>query len=113
MLLQLEEKDFPHLFNLHVVFSILYLGVFATALAFFLWNKGMQYVDAGVGSIFTFFNVIAGGILGWLILGETLTWNFFAGGILVLAATIMMLMNNRLHNVDEEKIRESRLDENS
>ena len=80
MIWQFQKTDLYHLSNIYIWLGILYLGVIATALAFFLWNKGMQYIDAGVGSIFTFFNVIVGGLLGWFFLGEQLTWNAIIGG---------------------------------
>jgi drug/metabolite transporter (DMT)-like permease len=99
MLLEYKEIKFQYLLDLEIILSILYLGVFATAVAFFLWNKGMQYVEAGGGSIFNIFNVIVGGILAWLVLGEKLTWNFISGSLLVLVAIIIMVKYNR----DEEQ----------
>jgi len=99
MIWQFQKTDLYHLSNILVWLGILYLGVVATALAFFLWNKGMQYIDAGVGSIFNFFNVVVGGLLGWIFLGEQLTWNAIIGGVLILLATIIMLSKKRLPKI--------------
>jgi len=66
--------------------GVFYLGVVSTALAFFLWNKGMYLMDAAVGSLFFFFQPLVGSFLGWLLLKESLRWNFFAGGVLILLA---------------------------
>jgi drug/metabolite transporter (DMT)-like permease len=69
--------------------GILYLGVVSTAGAFFLWNKGMELMDAGVGSLFFFFQPLVGSFLGWLLLGERLDWRFFAGGIFIIAGVLL------------------------
>ncbi|MFD1706342.1 DMT family transporter [Siminovitchia sediminis] len=91
MIWEFQREDLVHLMDLSSVLSILYLGIAATALAFFLWNTGMQYVEAGVGSIFTFLNTVVGGFLGWLFLKEPLNWNFFVGSLLVLMAIVLIL----------------------
>ncbi|MBA4603616.1 DMT family transporter [Thermoactinomyces mirandus] len=38
--------------------GILYLGIISTALAFYFWNKGFQYIDTSAGSLFFFFQPI-------------------------------------------------------
>jgi len=70
--------------------AILYIGVVSTAGAFFLWNKGMQCVEAGVGSVFFFFQPVVGAFLGWLLLGEHVGIAFFTGGGLVLLAVLLV-----------------------
>ena len=64
--------------------SIIYLGLVSTAGAFFLWNKGLELMEAGIGSLFFFFQPLVGAILGWLILGEVLSISFLIGSILIL-----------------------------
>lgn len=75
--------------NTLIVIGILYLGIVSTAGAFFLWNQGMKYIDAGVGSLFFFFQPIVGGILGWAVLGEQLSVTFFVGGLLILSGVMI------------------------
>lgn len=75
--------------NSHVVLGILYIGILSTAGAFFLWNKGIELVDTGIGSLFLFFQPVTGSILGWIFLGEQLNYSFFIGGFLIVIAVII------------------------
>lgn len=67
----------------YLFWGVLYLGIISTAVAFFLWNKGMELMDAGAGSFFIFVQPVVGSLLGWLLLNEQITVNFFIGGILI------------------------------
>ncbi len=69
--------------------AVLYLGVVATAGAFYFWNKGLSLVEAGTGSVFFFLQPVVGALLGWLMLGEQLTTSFFAGGSVILLAVLI------------------------
>ncbi len=69
--------------------AVLYLGVVATAGAFYLWNKGLSLVEAGTASVFFFLQPVVGALLGWLILGEQLTASFFTGGSVILLAVLI------------------------
>ena len=69
--------------------AILYLGVVATAGAFYFWNKGLSLVEAGTGSVFFFLQPVVGALLGWLVLGEQLTTSFFIGGGVILLAVLI------------------------
>ncbi|MGQ7874474.1 DMT family transporter [Bacillus sp. 1A] len=71
------------------VILVVYLGVVSTAGAFFLWNKGLELMDASIGSLFFFFQPIVGSLLGWLLLNETLSINFFIGGILIICSVLI------------------------
>jgi len=68
----------------------LYIGIISTAVALFLWNKGMDLMDAGVGSLFMCFQPLVGSVLGWLWLNENLTLSFVAGAVLILAGLIIV-----------------------
>jgi drug/metabolite transporter (DMT)-like permease len=70
--------------------AVLYIGVVSTAGAFYLWNKGLQLVEAGVGSMLFFLQPVVGALLGWLLLGEHLGASFFAGGGLILFAVLVV-----------------------
>lgn len=69
--------------------AVLYLGIVATAGAFFFWNKGLSLVEAGTGSVFFFLQPVVGALLGWLLLGERLTLSFFCGGAVILFAVLV------------------------
>ena len=72
------------------VAAVLYLGLGATALAWFLWYRGIAHMEAGVASIYFFAQPVVGGLLAGLFLHETLPAAFWLGG-LVLAAGILVV----------------------
>lgn len=88
MFLQHENISFI-LYNRQFLLGMLYLGIISTAAAFFLWNKGIELMDAGIGSLFLFFQPVTGSILGWLCLGEQLNTGFFVGGVLIILAVFI------------------------
>lgn len=68
--------------------GVLYLGVISTAGAFYLWNKGFEYLPPRVGALYFLVQPIVGGLLGWALLGERLGIPFFAGTILIVASLL-------------------------
>ncbi|MCL6517080.1 MAG: DMT family transporter [Alicyclobacillus sp.] len=85
-----ELHGFGELFNRPVLWGgILYLGIVSTAGAFFLWNKGLQMVDAASGGLYFFFQPLVGTILGWILLGERVTLTFWLGAALVLVGVFL------------------------
>ena len=73
----------------HLIFGVLYLGIFATAGAFFLWNKGLEYLDASHASLFFFFQPLVGSILGWFFLSEQITLRFYIGSVFILIGVVL------------------------
>jgi drug/metabolite transporter (DMT)-like permease len=71
--------------------GVLYLGIVSTAVAFFLWNKGLQMVDAASGGLYFFFQPLVGTFLGWVILSEQVTITFWIGAILILAGVLLVI----------------------
>ncbi|PEJ35393.1 DMT family transporter [Bacillus pseudomycoides] len=88
MIWELQSNPIGDL-NTTIILGILYLGIISTAGAFFLWNKGLELMDASIGSLFFFFQPIVGSLLGWLLLNETLNCNFFIGGALIIFSVII------------------------
>ena len=78
-----------------IILGVLYLGIISTAGAFFLWNKGMEMMDAGIGSLFFFFQPLVGSFLGWLLLNERLDLNFFIGGALILVGVLIVTIKKK------------------
>jgi drug/metabolite transporter (DMT)-like permease len=72
------------------VAAVLYLGLGATALAWFLWYRGIARMEAGVASIYFFAQPVVGGLLAGIFLREALPAAFWLGG-LVLAAGILVV----------------------
>lgn len=86
-----ELKSTPITYvNLSIILGLIYIGVISTAIAFFLWNKGLEMVDTGIGSLFFFFQPLVGSFLGWFLLKEKLGINFFIGGILILSSVFVV-----------------------
>ncbi|PFD88331.1 EamA family transporter [Bacillus anthracis] len=88
MIREFQSNPIEHM-NMYVLLGVLYLGIVSTAGAFFLWNKGLELMDASIGSLFFFFQPIVGSLLGWLLLNETLNSNFFIGGILIICSVFI------------------------
>lgn len=71
--------------------GLLYLGIISTAIAFLLWNRGLQMLNASSGGLFFFFQPVVGTLLGWLILGEKIGVTFWLGSILILAGVLLVI----------------------
>ncbi len=52
-------------------------------------------MDAGIGSLFFFFQPVVGTFLGWLLLNEEIDANFFIGAILILAGVVIVTFQKR------------------
>lgn len=94
MIWELQTTNIETL-NLATWTSVIYLGIVATAGGFFLWNKGMALMEAGVGSLFYFFQPLVGSVLGWLLLGEELTVNFFIGFLFIMCGIGVTTLGTR------------------
>lgn len=77
-----------------VLGAVVYLGVFSTALAWYLWYKGLEYVDAGTVGVFFFVQPVVGVAFGVVFLGEAVSPLFVIGGI-VMALGIYVVSNAR------------------
>ncbi len=69
--------------TLPVAAAVVYLGVFSTAVAWYCWYKGLEYVDAGTVAVYFFAQPVVGAILGAVFLGESLGYGFVLGGALM------------------------------
>ena len=69
--------------------GVLYVGVVATAGAFYLWNKGFELLDASVASTFFFAQPVVGSLLAWALLGEGLSSALFVGAALIVAGVVL------------------------
>ncbi|HDR4736204.1 TPA: DMT family transporter [Bacillus cereus] len=71
--------------------GLLYLGIISTAVAFLLWNRGLQMLNASSGGLFFFFQPVVGTLLGWLILGEKIGVTFWVGSSLILIGVLLVI----------------------
>jgi drug/metabolite transporter (DMT)-like permease len=80
-----EWRQAPPTVDVTLVLALLYIGVFATCLAFLMWNEGVRRV--GPNGAMAFYNMLPvfGALLGALFLGERLTEAQLLGGGLIIA----------------------------
>lgn len=83
--LEWDQWSITAFYSAPIIFSIFYLAVISTAVAFLYWNKGLALVPSHNAGLFFFFQPVIGSLLGWLLLGEALTLSFIGGSLLVLA----------------------------
>ena len=72
-----------------VLAGILYVGVGSTAIAFFLWNKSFELLDAASASLFFFAQPVVGTLLSAVFRHDRLEASFFVGGALILIGALL------------------------
>lgn len=78
---EVTPTDLPE--DVWIWLGVLYLGIISTAVAFYFWNKGFEYLDASTGSLFFFLQPVVGSLLGFLLLDESLGITFLLGACLI------------------------------
>ncbi len=64
---------------------IVYAGIFASALAYLCWNRGVAVVGPAKAALAQYLVPVFGVVLAMLVLGETLEWFHVAGMVLIFA----------------------------
>jgi drug/metabolite transporter (DMT)-like permease len=77
------------------ILGILYIGIGSTAIAFFLWNRSFELLDAATASLFFFAQPVVGTLLAAIFRGERLGWSFFVGGALILLGALLGMLTPR------------------
>jgi drug/metabolite transporter (DMT)-like permease len=67
---------------------LLYLGLFPTALGFYLWNKGAVQVGAGVLAAANNLKVPLAVLVSWLVFGEAAAYGRVLAGLVVIVAAL-------------------------
>lgn len=88
--LQINELTDPSIWG-----GLIYLGVISTSLAFILWNRGLQLLNASGGGVFFFFQPVVGTLLGWLILDETISFTFWIGTFFILLGVLIVITDRQ------------------
>jgi drug/metabolite transporter (DMT)-like permease len=76
--------------------GILYIGIGSTAIAFFLWNRSFELLDAATASLFFFAQPVVGTLLAALFRGEQLSESFFVGGALILLGALLGMLTPKV-----------------
>ncbi|MCY8405720.1 DMT family transporter [Bacillus sonorensis] len=92
---KLPQIKFNELINPTIWGGLIYLGVISTAIAFLLWNRGLQMLNASSGGVFFFFQPVVGTLLGWLILGEVISITFWIGSVLILFGVLTVIKDSQ------------------
>ncbi|MEG6587050.1 DMT family transporter [Dendrosporobacter sp. 1207_IL3150] len=95
--------NFALLISWPIILSILYLAVISTAVAFFLWNKGLALVPSHQAGLFFFLQPLVGSFLGWALLDEHLNQSFFIGTALILAAVYIVMSGTTSSKISIEE----------
>lgn len=90
-----ELLTYSIVLNGFIMLGVLYLGTVSTAGAFFLWNKGLELIEASIGSLFFFFQPLVGAWLGWLLLDETLELSFYMGALCIFVSMIFVTFHSK------------------
>ncbi len=79
-----EDVSGLFLFSIRSWVIVLYLGIVASAITFFLWNYALSKMDVSKASVFLFLGPVIVIIIGWLFMGEVITIHTIIGSVLVL-----------------------------
>jgi carboxylate/amino acid/amine transporter len=84
------------------IWTLVYLGVFASGICFFFWNIGARKVNTGALAIFNDFKVPLAVAVSLLVFGEKANWiHLLLGGLIVVAALVLnewLTKKNRIIN---------------
>ena len=87
--------------TLPIVAAVFYLGVLSTAVAWYCWYKGVEYVETGTVAVYFFAQPAVAAALGAIFLGESLGPGFFTGGV-VMAIGIYLVSTSEKQATDPE-----------
>lgn len=76
--------------NAEVWFAIVFLAVFASAIAFFIQTWAQSHMDPTRAAVILSFEPVFAGIFGVLVAGDVLTWRIVLGGLLILVAIYLV-----------------------
>ncbi|MDH5164473.1 DMT family transporter [Heyndrickxia oleronia] len=99
---RLPKLKLSELINPSIWGGLLYLGIVSTAIAFLLWNRGLQMLNASGGGVFFFFQPVVGTLLGWLILGETISITFWFGAFLILLGVLIVIRDRQEEQINNQ-----------
>lgn len=72
------------------IYTLLYLGVIASGLGFFLWNYGVRKTNIGTVAIFNNLKIPLGILVSVLFFGDSVKiQNLFVGGLIVITALVI------------------------
>lgn len=102
-------EDFPRQLNSQTFFGLLYLAVFATAVAILFQNIGQKYTNPAPAAIIMSLESVFGVLFSVIFYHEQITLKLFFGFLLIFIAVIIsetkldfLFKNKRVENVQED-----------
>ena len=78
------------------IWTLIYLGIFASGICFFLWNMGARRVNAGALAIFNDLKIPTAVLISLVVFGEKPNLvNLIVGGMIVVASLVVNELINR------------------
>ena len=74
----------------HQWLALLYLGIIASGLSFFLWNSGARKANEGILAIMNNMKIPVAVIASVIFLGEQINWARFLAGCVLIAASLYL-----------------------
>ena len=79
----------PSHFDAGAIYSILYLGVFASLFSFVLWNQSILLIGVSKTGMVYYTLPIFSGVMAWYFLGEQIGWLHLASGVLIVSGIVL------------------------
>lgn len=79
----------PAVFDAEAIYSILYLGVFASLFSFVLWNQAILMIGASKAGMTYYTLPLFSGVLAWFFLNEDIGWLHFSSGLLIVSGIVV------------------------
>jgi drug/metabolite transporter (DMT)-like permease len=76
------------IFDAGAIYSILYLGVFASLFAYVLWNQAILMIGASKAGITYYTLPLFSGVLAWILLDENIGMIHFTSGVLIVSGIL-------------------------
>jgi len=101
-------KEASIVFNNDIMFTLAYIAVFPSIIAYLAWNYGINQVGANIGGQFIHLMPLFGAILAMLFLGESLYLYHLLGGVLIAIGLLLSLSfwPHKFSQNDSKKINE-------
>ncbi|HCR38902.1 MAG TPA: hypothetical protein DIV80_05505 [Synergistaceae bacterium] len=94
----LYSKEMPDFRNLPLpaLLSLVHLALFPTLASYGLISFALKYIPGTVASITSMSEIIFAGVMAWAFLGEVPSPDQVRGGLLIVTAVLLLLMEGRI-----------------
>ncbi|MDQ0340701.1 drug/metabolite transporter (DMT)-like permease [Caldalkalibacillus uzonensis] len=94
-------KSVP-LMSVQAWLEMMYMIIFATVAAFFLWNKGVHDIGASQASMFMNLVPINASWIAVALYGSTITWKQMIGMLMVITSVFLVAVSTNIHSPEKE-----------